>query len=441
VTIVKRLVKGLPLTHAELDSNFTDLDVRATTNAASAATAATAAATASTAAATALAAANEADDTADAAATLAGTKVSALADVAISGSLTLTAAAHAFRNVTYTGAAGILTMGTGTEGAVIELSHNGTGTIAAPAALTIPSGHKGTIEAGTTGQMKYTDGAWRSLMLDPVAGSFSPVTVTGVGEVGETLTATPSSGWLGSYQWQRDEVDIGGATASTRVLTGDDEGTDIRVRIGSATFGFYSNEIAVGAEATGSIAFSAPTVVTPLAIDTLGATSYHVQQNSGDIGAVGANGTLFGTEITDFARYGGATNNNTLVGVTELTWSSGAGTNGGVGRSFGAPTGATTEQGVSFKVVATTTPHTLRLFLKGVLWPESGSINDDLKIRCTLEDDSADPVVHSTTGLGDTRYHLNVLFHAASTTTMLVEIYPGDAVDGAFIGYAGAALI
>jgi len=65
MTIVKRLVKGSPLTNAELDGNFTDLDGRASTAQAAATAAASAAAAASTTAgtaatnaATALAAAN-----------------------------------------------------------------------------------------------------------------------------------------------------------------------------------------------------------------------------------------------------------------------------------------------------------------------------------------------------------------------------------------------
>ena len=39
-------------------------------------------------------------------------------------------------------------------------------------------------------------------------------------DVGDTLTATPVSGWtISGYQWTRDGVDIAGATSSTYVLT------------------------------------------------------------------------------------------------------------------------------------------------------------------------------------------------------------------------------
>lgn len=60
-----------------------------------------------------------------------------------------------------------------------------------------------------------------------------PPVVTGVGYVGYTLTTTNGS-WTGvpaptfTYQWQRNEVDISGATASTYAVTLADEGLRIR---------------------------------------------------------------------------------------------------------------------------------------------------------------------------------------------------------------------
>lgn len=60
-------------------------------------------------------------------------------------------------------------------------------------------------------------------VLDPV--------VTGTAQVGQTLTCNannPVGDTSLSYQWQRDGVDIGGATANTRVLTGPDQGKMMR---------------------------------------------------------------------------------------------------------------------------------------------------------------------------------------------------------------------
>ncbi len=58
-------------------------------------------------------------------------------------------------------------------------------------------------------------------------------TVTGIGYVGYTLTVSDGS-WTGypsptiTYQWQRNGVDIVGATASTYVVTLADEGVPVR---------------------------------------------------------------------------------------------------------------------------------------------------------------------------------------------------------------------
>ena len=55
--------------------------------------------------------------------------------------------------------------------------------------------------------------------------------VTGTAQVGQTLTCNannPVGDTSLSYQWERDGVAIGGATANTRVLTGPDEGKMMR---------------------------------------------------------------------------------------------------------------------------------------------------------------------------------------------------------------------
>jgi hypothetical protein len=52
-------------------------------------------------------------------------------------------------------------------------------------------------------------------------------TITGTAQVGQTLTCVPGNPAGDdslSYQWYRDDVAIGGATANTRILTGPDEG-------------------------------------------------------------------------------------------------------------------------------------------------------------------------------------------------------------------------
>lgn len=63
----------------------------------------------------------------------------------------------------------------------------------------------------------------------------TPPVVTGTTGVGDTLTATPGT-WTGTapityaYQWERDSVDIPGATGLTHVIDALDEGTAIQVK-------------------------------------------------------------------------------------------------------------------------------------------------------------------------------------------------------------------
>lgn len=76
---------------------------------------------------------------------------------------------------------------------------------------------------------------------------------TGGGTTGDTQTVGNPAALVGgetaafTYQWQRDGVDIGGATANTRVLAAADENTKIRCKVGAVnTYGTeyaYTNEI------------------------------------------------------------------------------------------------------------------------------------------------------------------------------------------------------
>jgi hypothetical protein len=70
---------------------------------------------------------------------------------------------------------------------------------------------------------------YEALKNTPTFVAGDPVTVThdGAGEdpaVGDTLTATPSGGWTGAYQWRRAGTPIGGATSATYLLDAADEG-------------------------------------------------------------------------------------------------------------------------------------------------------------------------------------------------------------------------
>lgn len=78
-------------------------------------------------------------------------------------------------------------------------------------------------------------------------------TQAGGGTTGDMQTVANPAGLVGgetaafTYQWQRDGVDIGGATANTRVLAGADENHKIRCKVGAVnTYGTtyaYTNEI------------------------------------------------------------------------------------------------------------------------------------------------------------------------------------------------------
>ena len=91
------------------------------------------------------------------------------------------------------------------------------------------------------------------------SGVFSPAptpTISGTERVGQTLTATagtwgPVAPTL-AYQWKRDTVTIGGATARTYELTALDVGTNITVDVSATAPGFTSSSVT--SVATGDIA-------------------------------------------------------------------------------------------------------------------------------------------------------------------------------------------
>ncbi len=79
-----------------------------------------------------------------------------------------------------------------------------------------------------------------------------PPVISGNGVVGQTLTISNAGTWAGggsrTYKWQRDTVDIAGATANSYLLVSADSGHSVRAGVvqtngnGSATA--YSNAIA-----------------------------------------------------------------------------------------------------------------------------------------------------------------------------------------------------
>ena len=80
-----------------------------------------------------------------------------------------------------------------------------------------------------------------------------PPVISGSGVVGQTLVISNTGTWAGggsrTYKWQRDSVDIGGATSTTYLLVAADSGHAIRAGVvqtnsnGAATA--YSNSINV----------------------------------------------------------------------------------------------------------------------------------------------------------------------------------------------------
>lgn len=99
-------------------------------------------------------------------------------------------------------------------------------------------------------------------LLTPDAPVLSGVpTISGTASVGNTLTATPASasgtGVITTWQWERDGVEISGATSDTYILTTDDYGVNITVV-----------QTASNASGTDS-AESAATAITALAVPVI----------------------------------------------------------------------------------------------------------------------------------------------------------------------------
>lgn len=119
-----------------------------------------------------------------------------LSPVDLTSTNTLTAADHAFRDVRFTGAAALQTMGAGVEGAIVELAHNGTGVLFF-ANLTVPPGARPYLLPNETGQVKYTGGAWKSLIFGEVIYEGGPITVPTDTSANVILTQQIAGGMLG----------------------------------------------------------------------------------------------------------------------------------------------------------------------------------------------------------------------------------------------------
>ena len=88
------------------------------------------------------------------------------------------------------------------------------------------------------------------------AGASLTVTINSTAQEGDTLTANPSDVVTG-YQWQRDGVDISGATSVTYVVQEADEGHRLRVHVTATGGSADSNE-------TSAVSDIAPTLSTPV---------------------------------------------------------------------------------------------------------------------------------------------------------------------------------
>ena len=232
----------------------------------------------------------------------------------------------------------------------------------------------------------YTDGqgtdeSVTSAGVGPVANvndaPTGTVTISGTPTEDQVLTASNTladEDGLGaiSYQWQRDGVDIGGATATTYTLTQTDVGTTITV-VASYTDGQGTNESVTSAGVgpvanvndapTGAVTISGTptedqmlTAVNTLADeDGLGAISYQWQRDGVDIGgATASTYTLtqadVGTTITVVASYTDG------QGTNESVTSAGVGP---VANVNDAPTGAVTISGTPTEDQVLTASNTL----------------------------------------------------------------------------------
>ncbi len=203
------------------------------------------------------------------------------------------------------------------------------------------------------------------------------VTISGIATEDQTLTASNTladEDGLGpiSYQWQRDGVDIGGATGSTYTLTQADVGATITV-VASYTDGQGSNESVTSAGVgpvanlndapTGTVTISGIatedqtlTASNTLADeDALGTISYQWQRDGVDIG--GATSSMYtltqanvGTTITVVASYTDGQGSN------ESVTSAGVGP---VANLNDAPTGTVTISGTPTQGQTLNVAHTL----------------------------------------------------------------------------------
>jgi hypothetical protein len=224
---------------------------------------------------------------------------------------------------------------------------------------------------------QFSDGTFTAaaVLNDPPTGT---VTITGMASEDQTLTAhntLADADGLGAigYQWQRDGVDIGGATDSTYTLGDDDVGATITVKA-SYTDGHGTLESVTSAP-TDAVANvnDAPTGIvtitgtatedqvleadaTALAdVDGLGAIDYQWQRDGVDIGgATGSTYTLgdddVGATITVKARY--TDGHGTLESVTSAPTDAVANVND-------APTGTVTITGTATEDQTLTAQNTL----------------------------------------------------------------------------------
>ena len=96
--------------------------------------------------------------------------------------------------------------------------------------------------------------------------AFAPTTIaapTGVAQVGRTLTvaphATTATGVTASYQWQANGVDISGATGNTYLLTGDESGKTVSVKVSYTSAGANVAFKVIPSAATGAVTPQTPT--------------------------------------------------------------------------------------------------------------------------------------------------------------------------------------
>jgi Leucine-rich repeat (LRR) protein len=118
----------------------------------------------------------------------------------------------------------------------------------------------------------YNPVSVRSVAVDPVAAApFATAvpTITGTGQVGQTLTANPGI-WTPtptvSYQWLRDGVQISQATGSSYQLTTADAGSAITVAVSGSLAGYATTTVA----STDAVDVAEGTLTGPSSVGTTG---------------------------------------------------------------------------------------------------------------------------------------------------------------------------